>query len=349
MSGIDAFFTRLAERMRKENQLSDVAWAFIRSVDGGLHWFLADFLGVEIPAAAKFTVSRECTLDTDSRADLVFEQVEAIDGQRHVVVVENKLWDRNYHFSQYEKASGILHSKCEGNVEVRVHFAQVAAHPVPVVLRQGEARGWKLKTWHEFITALAGARGRWPGQEVLVDGICSYVEAIVRGFKMEEIRFDRKTLNSLFFFDRLVREVVDEAAPSALEDRAECNVYGKASARCRGENWTGTYYRLWRRRNSNSFFPFFGLYFEHEPYICVVVEEDFNDAGPFSKLKELCGEKREWFVVEYEDYWTEVDIRLPAAKYKEFLRGDKEQQRALLVRFLSEVNSFLLGIPLGKR
>ena len=348
MDSIETFFSRLAERMWKENQLSDVVWAFLRSVDGGPRWFLRDFLGVPIPAEARFTVSREYSLASDSRADLVFEQVEVTDGRIHVVVVENELWDRNYHFGQYEEACRKLYSGNDDGVKAVMHFAQVAAHSVPPAILQNKAEGWQVKTWQEFLAALGGARRRWGEDEVLVDGVRIYVEAIVRGFEMDVIRFDKQSLNSLFYFDRLVREVVNEATPSVVQFKAECSEYARGSARCRGPDWTGTYYRLWRGKESNSFYAFFGIYYRDDPLIYVALENDWTDASLFRKVLELKGKKGKWLEVEYEEGRKEVDIRLPAAKYEEFLGGNMEQQRTLLLHFLTEVNSLLLGIPLGK-
>src|SRR5262245_7796833 len=88
------FFSRLAERRYRENDLSDVTWALFHEVPR-FAAFLADFIGITMPPGVPVNVEREVGLGADSRVDISCSVASA------TTFIEVKIYDRNYHLQQY--------------------------------------------------------------------------------------------------------------------------------------------------------------------------------------------------------------------------------------------------------
>ena len=89
------FFSALAERKHNENDLSDITYALCYSDDEFCRFFLHFCFDEEIKT---FDLTREYQRDS-SRPDFYFHDLE-----NQERIIEVKLYDRNQHFNQYEKA-----------------------------------------------------------------------------------------------------------------------------------------------------------------------------------------------------------------------------------------------------
>src|SRR5436309_16084055 len=92
------FFEQLAERLSKENDISDVLYASLRA-SKSLRGIFAEM--VSLPSAvnqpALFEVWREYTLGP-SRPDFLIRPHNGIP-----VILEVKTFDTNYHYNEYSK------------------------------------------------------------------------------------------------------------------------------------------------------------------------------------------------------------------------------------------------------
>jgi hypothetical protein len=90
------FFESLAERFGgAETKLSDVTYAMLNSNSEFLLEF-AKFFGFSIHDNQPCEVEREYPLGNGFRVDLAIKQ-----GQSEVYLIENKIFDGNYHFDDY--------------------------------------------------------------------------------------------------------------------------------------------------------------------------------------------------------------------------------------------------------
>ena len=91
------FFRELASRMNNENDLSDIVYALCESNLQFKQFFLNYFFLDCHLSAIEASIQREVQYDDGSRPDFV------IRCPNRTFFVENKIWDRSHHFSQYAK------------------------------------------------------------------------------------------------------------------------------------------------------------------------------------------------------------------------------------------------------
>ena len=92
-----AFFDSLAERLKNENDLSDVTYALCQSNEVFKQFFLDFFFGngkIDIHRD-KVEIVREQTFE-GSRPDFT------VNVAQDIYLIENKIWDHNHHFAQYQ-------------------------------------------------------------------------------------------------------------------------------------------------------------------------------------------------------------------------------------------------------
>lgn len=93
---LSAFFSALAERAYKENDLSDVTYALLEANNAFRQFFLDFFFPHEGLEGVKVVIEREHVIG-DSRPDFW------IRNRNEVYLVEVKIWDGGHHFEQYHK------------------------------------------------------------------------------------------------------------------------------------------------------------------------------------------------------------------------------------------------------
>ena len=101
---LSAFFSVLAERAYRENDLSDVTYALLEANRAFRQFFLDFFFPHEGLEGEKVVIEREHVIG-DSRPDFW------IRNGNEVYLVEVKIWDGGHHFEQYHKILGEEGSK----------------------------------------------------------------------------------------------------------------------------------------------------------------------------------------------------------------------------------------------
>lgn len=129
-----AFFHRLASRLRTENPLSDITYTALDIIPS----FKADFIRffyADIPVDGSIDMTREQWLPSASgRPDFVFR------AGRWNLIMENKIWDKHYHWDEYENHGYEPHSQ--------TYLALISCRK-DIPPRQG----WSIRTWEHFVRA----------------------------------------------------------------------------------------------------------------------------------------------------------------------------------------------------
>lgn len=149
--GLSAFFSALAERAYKENDLSDVTYALLEANRAFRQFFLDFFFPNQGLEGETVVIEREHVLG-DSRPDFW------IRNGNEVYLVEVKIWDGGHHFEQYHE---IL--KKEGSRDGRwARLGYIANYSLGDVTvrekgtnKKASELGCGLHTWEEFSKRLA--------------------------------------------------------------------------------------------------------------------------------------------------------------------------------------------------
>ncbi len=196
---IKRFFTVLAERQGgRENDLSDLTWAMCQASDA----FKAAFVRFFFPALDPDTVEnidREVATD-GARPDFA---LTCKDGTQYLVEV--KIWNRNQHFGQYEKAFDIPSERL--------------GYIVNYALR---VEGYTVHTWEEFYKYLADKapadeRDVWAGYRAYVKTTCWI--------------FDRTTPIRPHDedFENAITQLISRAISTVGDEKVACELYGNRS------------------------------------------------------------------------------------------------------------------------
>ena len=213
-NGLSAFFSVLAERAYKENDLSDVTYALLEANGAFRQFFLDFFFQHEGLVGEKVVIEREHVLG-DSRPDFW------IRSGNEVYLVEIKIWDGGHHFEQYHD---IL--KKEGSRDGRWarlgYIANYSLCDVNVcedgMSRKASELGCGLHTWEEFAKRLEsdGCSG-----DPLVRGYLDYLKRVCP-YDDFNWRTWSKDLNDFNFVKRFY-----DGLESAI-CLARCKLYGSS-------------------------------------------------------------------------------------------------------------------------
>ena len=187
MSELDRFFKMLVRRLRNETHLSDITYTAIEVVPG----FKEDFVHYFFPdlnTDGDIEVKRESAMPSgDGQPDFVFS-TESWD-----LIVENKIWDRNYHFKQYGRAP-----LQPGKPLPRVGL--IANHRVTV------PETWQFRHWMNFVDAFSS---KDYGQfRAVFEAYLTYVKEICTVAEFKKFTFIRESLSALTHFVRMAERAV---------------------------------------------------------------------------------------------------------------------------------------------
>jgi hypothetical protein len=322
---LEGFFRDLASRLYKENDLSDLTWALGKNCDEFLKSLMV-FFGFNFNPGLPTEIIREDSLGDGSRPDISIENGDT------VFLIENKIYDRNYHIEQYAKLN-FLREKEIGKLGL------ITNHRIDDITR-AKARDYNFtnpRTWEEFSRYLDNKvhdksfSGDW---EDVIKGYIEYVKEVCSIVEIKEIRFE--SLSSLACFNRLVRKVIEQFQSEILD----CQLY--KIGRAFGENWSGQYFSLKKKGGKIAIYPFFGIYYDEEPPSVVFSFENDWCKEIYSKFK---GKNKEG---NFFDIWSdenEVTFELNENKYKEFIKSSVDKQEAILQEFfqgmIERISGFL--------
>ena len=314
---INSIFENLATRLSSENNLSDFFWAAMETVPDLKVAFCRHF-NFEPTTDEPIEITREETILT-GRPDFIVRS-----GSRRLIV-EVKLGDRNYHFKQYISAF-------PGET---VAFGLLTNHRLHRCdFHEGSNSGWTIREWDSFLNHIS--KFEYGEYQTIVDAFLNYAKKVCGVITMDDMRFDIKSLYSLYIFTNLAKKVVPIDQPEF-----SCSVYNRQD-RALGDSWTGIIYVLELKSNDKKkFWPYFGLVFEtpEEVRLCVALSYDWNKEI-VQKIRTI---KTGVEGLEIADYpkGGGVNLFMPQIEFKRFNALGIDDQKEMLDDFYLRVNNFI--------
>ena len=256
---LSAFFSALAERAYKENDLSDVTYALLEANKAFRQFFLDFFFPNEGLVGDQVVIEREHAVG-EGRPDFWIRT-----GGK-VYLVEVKIWDGGHHFEQYHE---ILKEEGAGDKEwARLgYIANYSLRDVCVcengMSRKASELGCGLHTWKEFANRLESYDCLG---DSLVQGYLGYLKSVCPydDFKVESWKGD---LCDFLFVKRFYSSL--ESAIRATE----CKIYNSSRA-TRDRAWMGQYFEWAFGDNPVPVWGWLGVYYTNDgAELCVEFED----------------------------------------------------------------------------
>jgi hypothetical protein len=311
-------FADLGHRMRNENHLSDVTWAFAQNSPAFLMSF-AEVFGFAIGERAE--ISREVPLGDGGRVDFLIKSGDA------TFLIENKLYDINYHLREYkaspegQKASGL---------------AIIANHSLDLISRQqAEELGYRVAMWSQFAGLLQSKveEGLPDDEKNCFTMYLEYLKEVCPVMEVKEFRL--QDLTSLFYLSNLIESVIDEFQFPDLE----CKFYDAKTRYC-GPGFSGHYMELRHMKSGVNMWPWLGIVFEPNlklpfpaPFLAINCEWDWCKEV-YQALNGKKYERDKYGVHTREDF---VEFHLKNQIFDEFVEAPLARQREILADFLGSV------------
>jgi len=204
MDEIKKLFGNIAQRVRSENNLSDITLAFCDTYPEFKKEFL-NFFFPEIKRPEEALIHREIASD-DSRPDFI---IEADNGKKYLIEV--KIMDRNHHFKQYydqfSQKTGFI--KSDDNNEPCFRFGYITNYIVSNSTLSVEDREctkfYSIKTWQSFYNMLGD------NQSIDAEVRANYMEYLknVCGI-INYKKMNLSNLTSLYYLNNAIQKVIKE-------------------------------------------------------------------------------------------------------------------------------------------
>ena len=264
----NTFFQALAERLYKENNLSDMTYALCQSDDAFKQFFLDFFFGYNTinVSREKVEISREVFFD-EGRPDFTIHVGD------DVYLIEVKIWDSNHHFSQY----GDILGKCP---ECVGHLGYIANYEIDVSnLSEDDKKAYDMvcnkgrtvKTWKEFARSLERYQAF---NDPVIRGYIDYVRSICP-FDDFELKKTNPVATSNF------KEIADFINELEIKIEAMDGVFAYNSSRkfCSQERM-GHFFELRNYGGDNSVWAWVGASYTQNG---AVVSVDFENKDGWGK------------------------------------------------------------------
>ena len=229
----EKLFSNIAQRLYSENILSDITWAFMMSCEQ----FKKDF----IKFCFRKEISGSCDLkreyqDGHSRPDFHF-----YDSNQNEYLLEVKIYDRNQHFSQYNRDFPNATKAFISNYE----------------LRENEKSGiqdWKaLVTWKKLYETIEKNVKSYIGEEKqLINSYLAYLEHTIGYRRIKKMDFSN--IKSLVDFYDSITEIGNENGFSTYDRLASAiskNRYGRYFYKEDNEHVAYFWFGLWIADENN--------------------------------------------------------------------------------------------------
>jgi hypothetical protein len=302
---VEEFFQNLAERFRKENDLSDFTWALCKSCPDFMEGFMR-FFGFRFATDIPWSINRE-RREGASQPDIKVEQADK------VYLVENKIYDRVEHFAQYDAT----YQKAE-----KGFIANYRVDPLP---------GWAVRTWDEFVHLLVKdlkEKAYEDSVRALITAYIKYVREVCGLMEIKEMRFEN--LTSLTHFARLLDQLI-QSPPGQFETDA-CN-QGKAVSDCE----FGRYFWLKKKGGKAEIYPWLGIWFGDDS-LCIFMHFRADWCKRIhSHFKNAQGGKYYKKPYYNEDDYDALEFEMKSNVFLEFSQASLERQKEILRDFYDEV------------
>lgn len=325
------FLLSLAHRMSDENDLSDMIYAACHASLLFKHVFVTFFFS-EIEDTEQIYIEREVTKG-NSRVDFIFEY----DGKNYII--ENKIYDKNHHFGQYESVYKVTPDRF-GYI-VNYHHIEYEGKTKADYLKLG----YKIKTWEEFYKHLISIED----QDKIFAPIAVYIKSVC-SIILTKDKMNFTALNTLPTFLRMLNPIFGNASNERYssdyyKNNEKQETYWGGNIISEHDNCiVGRYFEVKFnnvRGKYDTTWGWMGVWFndpERNPTICIGIREDKNWSGKAYELlkKKINANKSEtyrgWYI-ENGCVWRD----LPDDKYNKLEECESlEEQKELLSDFFKK-------------
>jgi len=333
---LERFFACLSERMYKENDLSDITYALINTSEDFKRIFISFITksGKKQAQCANYEVSREFPLDDRNRPDFLFI------GGNEAILLENKVWDRDYHFKDYSDA--LLN-------QMSSHMQYQAYHPLKALIsahilgnqdiQSGKNHGFEISYWHDFIALLKDeiAKGAFAAnkykddQKDLINGYVKYLEEVVKVPEIGRIQFTKETLKSIIDLSALMKLIVRQHHSQNYDYELT-----SANTKLNTGNSTGIAYIITKNGSNKRAFVNFYLQYDYKGSPAIIIDlplnvnKDINDR--------ITSTSTGTYVFEGQNLEPKEGCAFIMADIEGFLESDKKGQEQKIKDFFQEAN-----------
>ena len=321
-SNIDELFKVMSDRFQSENDFSDIFSAILRSNRKLSLHFLSGFFKLDFHRDEMIEITREYHIDQKNRVDFRFNI------GNFIFLLENKLWDTDYHIESYTSAVKMNHVLDENGFKI-VKLGLIVNHSIDSHShRLANKRGWVVRTWTDWEESLQLFKKDL--NDPILDGFHFYLRSVCMMKEMKRITWNNEALLSIFYFNNLIESIIRNGT---VHNQFEFGYY--AAQRSTGHAWSGHYYTLKYTVNSKSVWPFFGIVYHPNPRIVINLDSDWHDKSLLEKFKmDTLSNSPYEFVKDHDG----VGFFLKNEIFKKFSISDKQEQKQLLTAFFNFVN-----------
>ena len=272
MTNLTDFFSALASRAWKENDLSDVTFAMCEGDSVFRQFFLDFFFPNAKLIGDKVSFAREHATE-NGRPDF---WIESEDGR--TFIVEVKIWDGNHHFEQYY--SDLRNANSKGEIEPPncwAHLGYIANYDLGDVLvdhdgtsTKASVLGCRLATWQEFTQCLKNYSCL---NDPFVTAYLSYLKAVCP-YDDFEIPDDWKVSAADFTaVARLLNRLDEVLSQDDLKDLG-IKPYTRSPTHFKTKQKVGKFFEWMNRESESTVWGWIGIrYADKGAYLCVEFED----------------------------------------------------------------------------
>ncbi len=308
----EEFFGAMAKRFRNETHLSDLTFTALELIPefkkDFLHFFFPD---LSFKDEDEIAVYREFSLgSSNGQPDLVFQS------RNWDAIVENKLWDQNYHFDQYG-AKPISPRK-------PTHTGLIANHSVQ---RPPAASKWQIREWRNFLVAFECKK--YPRYDGVFVAYLAYVKRICKMTEFKNFQFDPSSLFALTHFVRMAESALKVSTPDTYRITVQTSKKGNF-----GESWAGYWFQLHPTDSTEHLSLFFGIDFSFGPPPTIGVHVHKHENAQFQMIADSVNDGPS-YKIRREMKDGIVFLNLPNDQFLAInSETAKQKQLDALVRFL---------------
>lgn len=317
---INSLFNCLSLKYRKENDLSDFTWAMCQACDSFRNAFLGFFFPDIDTSSMDVTIEREKSED-DSRPDFV------INCNGRTYVIENKIYDTNHHFGQYDKTFDIIPQRFGYITNYKIEDKEILS------------KGYPIRTWEQLYDTFMLNLPEDEDDNRLWNGYLCYVKNVCNLIKIE----NPMKLDGIYSLYSLI-EILKKLS-SRNEQDFELIKYNELKASGNGtyNGISGINFEVKYKNiiQESRIWGWIGIYFEREHPVILMAFYNKPNWGkgycdmilPFSSK----WSDQIYFKKPYQEE-SQIWFELLPKRHDEFNNmDDVEKQKVLLQSFMDEV------------
>ena len=255
------FFRILADRLYKENNLSDITYALLKTNRRFRKFFLDFFFPEAGLSPDTVSIAREHA-EPEGRPDF---WIQTEDGTAYII--EFKIWDGNHHFNEYAQILEKPENGGKDNASKRLGC--IANYPLAGY--EEEFVGCRLHTWKEFEDALAGENVH----DLQIQG---YLEYLKRVCPNDDFDVGKWTFSLADFTHVKAFYAGLEAAIAAVDGGTDCKLYTRSSRDFKNKEWMGRFFEF-TYKPQQRVWAWIGVYYTNKGAELCVEFEDLKGWG----------------------------------------------------------------------